>query len=308
MGNCCSSEAPPKNASSEKEPLLKDASSPTPQDCSGVIPKTNEQGFTEVDGSTHASVPQAVSMNPDAPHEIEATLAADDESTEQVEMPGKKKHNNQRKRMTNSNDAKSVFAAPTLMEVAVGDDKEAAASVITRAALATAAQNSADAQRKIYMEQQAKRIQASCRAYLARKLAAKLRKQREEKQAAAVISRSARNELARSVYSAMSKDVQKRTRKVKELYDTEANYVQQLQVLIDVFYDPLLNNDLLPSEVVLAIFSNVKKVVDVNAKFLASLKRRLFADGTDHLHPNVRLGDLFIKELVSIVCSSDLIT
>eukprot|EP01105_Mastigella_eilhardi_P000020 TRINITY_DN1003_c0_g2_i1.p1 TRINITY_DN1003_c0_g2~~TRINITY_DN1003_c0_g2_i1.p1 ORF type:complete len:1350 (+),score=306.79 TRINITY_DN1003_c0_g2_i1:364-4050(+) len=77
----------------------------------------------------------------------------------------------------------------------------------------------------------------------------------------------------------------------KEILTTERTYVEQLAVCVEVFLQPLRTKpDLLTSEQVGIIFSNVESVLMTNKQLLSDLEQRMQEWG-----PTQLLGDLFVK-------------
>jgi len=94
----------------------------------------------------------------------------------------------------------------------------------------------------------------------------------------------------------LSETERKRQESIFELIKTEATYVRDLQLVIEVFYSPLQN--LLNGEELQKIFGNIEEILMVNSRLLSAfenlqVKSRFVID---------RVGDVFVEHLDDLNC------
>ena len=72
--------------------------------------------------------------------------------------------------------------------------------------------------------------------------------------------------------------IEKRNNILNELFKTEATYVEYLQVVITIFYRPIINAQSgpahIPNDKAKQIFQNIEKLHDINAAMLKKLAAR----------------------------------
>ena len=77
---------------------------------------------------------------------------------------------------------------------------------------------------------------------------------------------------------------------MKELVETEANYVEHLKVIVEVFMNPIKQKNLMNSETSAMIFSNINNIYAVNMELLGDLQKvRRGQPSTQNL------GEIFLK-------------
>eukprot|EP00475_Leptophrys_vorax_P006671 TRINITY_DN14149_c0_g1_i1.p1 TRINITY_DN14149_c0_g1~~TRINITY_DN14149_c0_g1_i1.p1 ORF type:complete len:870 (+),score=229.31 TRINITY_DN14149_c0_g1_i1:2930-5539(+) len=86
--------------------------------------------------------------------------------------------------------------------------------------------------------------------------------------------------------------IKKRGNVVHEIFDTEEQYVQQLNAIISLYIGPLTTRKLIPSADIDKIFSNIEQIRDVNVKFLEGL-REAIGDNRDFV--NAVVGEPFLE-------------
>ena len=96
--------------------------------------------------------------------------------------------------------------------------------------------------------------------------------------------------------SSLSTDERKRQESIFELIKTEATYVRDLQLVVELFYAPLQN--LLASTELTIIFGNIEQLLLVNSQLLSSLEaaqcaQKFMID---------KIGDVFSQHLESLNC------
>jgi hypothetical protein len=64
-----------------------------------------------------------------------------------------------------------------------------------------------------------------------------------------------------------------RTKVVLEIQSTEANYLRDLRMVMDEYYEPLKNMQLLTKEEHKGIFLNLEKIVDIHTELLAAIEK-----------------------------------
>ncbi|CAG8437670.1 15518_t:CDS:10 [Acaulospora morrowiae] len=87
----------------------------------------------------------------------------------------------------------------------------------------------------------------------------------------------------------LSKEERKRQEAIYELIFTEQTYLRDLQIIIEVFYDPL--QDLLPKVELSMIFSNIEDILLHNTAILSDLEQRQKED--KYVVKNI--GDILVK-------------
>jgi len=98
--------------------------------------------------------------------------------------------------------------------------------------------------------------------------------------------------------------VEKKKKLIEELLQTEQSYVNDLEVAVRVFLQPIRDKQLLPGkQEVAALFSNIEAILDVHQQLLADLK--LVADSLD----GVKLSNCFLKycdlfKFYAVYCSN----
>eukprot|EP00732_Lithocolla_globosa_P002090 Lithocolla_globosa_v1_NODE_1257_length_2727_cov_5.577470.p1 type:complete len:892 gc:universal NODE_1257_length_2727_cov_5.577470:2684-9(-) len=88
---------------------------------------------------------------------------------------------------------------------------------------------------------------------------------------------------------------EKRLGLIFELLSTERNYINQLEVLISLFLEPLKSHPskLVTAQQITGIFSNVFELVDLNFKFLEALESRV--QNSDWGQQGYCIGDVFLN-------------
>eukprot|EP00029_Vermamoeba_vermiformis_P006608 TRINITY_DN2639_c0_g2_i1.p1 TRINITY_DN2639_c0_g2~~TRINITY_DN2639_c0_g2_i1.p1 ORF type:complete len:823 (+),score=141.59 TRINITY_DN2639_c0_g2_i1:47-2515(+) len=93
-------------------------------------------------------------------------------------------------------------------------------------------------------------------------------------------------------------DLQKRAGLVKELINTEENYVEDLRIIIEVFMQPL--KEILTKQETAMLFSNVEALLPINESLIKSLRD---ADAPENIgRIFVEKGDLF--KIYAVYCSN----
>jgi len=101
--------------------------------------------------------------------------------------------------------------------------------------------------------------------------------------------------LSRKVYGQRVKDVKYRENVANEIYETEIRYVDQLEYLIKLFFDPLgedarQQQRLMEENEVRTVFSSIKIIYNCNMLLKEDIKARI-----DNWAANVKVGDIFVK-------------
>eukprot|EP01090_Pellita_catalonica_P005896 TRINITY_DN16102_c0_g1_i1.p1 TRINITY_DN16102_c0_g1~~TRINITY_DN16102_c0_g1_i1.p1 ORF type:complete len:773 (-),score=158.68 TRINITY_DN16102_c0_g1_i1:127-2445(-) len=85
-----------------------------------------------------------------------------------------------------------------------------------------------------------------------------------------------------------------RCKVIQEILDTERSYLEDLSVLVKIYYRPLLGADILARTEIPQIFGNVTVIEEVNKKFCTKLEERLEGlEKEDYVH--VSIGDIFLQ-------------
>ena len=72
----------------------------------------------------------------------------------------------------------------------------------------------------------------------------------------------------------LSKEEKTRQEVIFELLKTERDYIKDIDSIIEVFYNPLRENKILPPKDLAVMFSNIEQIVVINQNFLKSLEQR----------------------------------
>jgi FYVE/RhoGEF/PH domain-containing protein 5/6 len=92
-------------------------------------------------------------------------------------------------------------------------------------------------------------------------------------------------------------EIKKRINIVREIVATEASYVEQLNLVVDLYLNPLLSQKtdkgILSQEEIQALFSNIALIQDLNSKFLSALRDRVSIAQPDER--NAAIGAVFLQ-------------
>ncbi|CAK9805241.1 Rho guanine nucleotide exchange factor 12 [Anthophora quadrimaculata] len=80
--------------------------------------------------------------------------------------------------------------------------------------------------------------------------------------------------VAEDVLSRLSNAEKKRQEVINELFHTERSHVRALRVLSHVFHKPLLESQVLPSDQIQLLFSNLDEMVTIHSRFNQTMKRK----------------------------------
>ncbi|XP_077568315.1 intersectin-2-like [Stigmatopora nigra] len=94
----------------------------------------------------------------------------------------------------------------------------------------------------------------------------------------------------------MSPQERKRQGYIHELIRTEESYVDDLELVLEVFYKPMSESGRLTEAEMAVIFANWREIIACNAKFLKALRWRKKTGGGDDM-PVPLIGDLLASEL-----------
>jgi hypothetical protein len=83
-----------------------------------------------------------------------------------------------------------------------------------------------------------------------------------------------------------------RTSVAMELYETEKNYVKDLNVIVNSYLKPLRQKNIIPATVIWKLFSEVEVINDINFMLLADLEQRM-----KDWKPSTVIGDLFLNRV-----------
>ncbi|XP_065835989.1 rho guanine nucleotide exchange factor 39-like [Oscarella lobularis] len=85
----------------------------------------------------------------------------------------------------------------------------------------------------------------------------------------------------------------KRDRIVQEILDTEVSYIGNLELIIELFLNPIRETCLLPDDARATIFSNVEAILAVNRELLACMLEQSPGEAFARLAPFLRLYSLY---------------
>merc|ERR1712130_725821 len=103
----------------------------------------------------------------------------------------------------------------------------------------------------------------------------------------------------------LNNDAERRTFILKEIVQTEENYVEELTILVNHFAKPLkdTSKNILKEEEWKQLFSNIELIQLTNQFFLQTLKKKLQKHLEEPLHTSI--GDVFSKFIDKFVSYSD---
>jgi hypothetical protein len=96
----------------------------------------------------------------------------------------------------------------------------------------------------------------------------------------------------------IEKRLSRREKVAREIYDTEKSYVASLELMNELFLDPLLKycyTWFIKPETINGIFGNIKAIIAIHSRFFANLDYRMNRWNTE---PTI--GDIFLQ-VVSII-------
>ena len=93
----------------------------------------------------------------------------------------------------------------------------------------------------------------------------------EHTKAAVKIQALIKGVLTRERVKRMAKDFYRRKMIVKELLDTEENYIRDLSIIISDFQTPLVNKKIISREQADTIFMNINQIRQLNELFFATI-------------------------------------
>lgn len=96
-----------------------------------------------------------------------------------------------------------------------------------------------------------------------------------------------------------SNEIQTRRQKiVKEIFDTEHNYISQLNTIVTLFLKPIRLGCLLPPEAINAIFSNVEGILAVNEELFSCMRQRSLGEAFSYLAPFLKLYSTYANNFL----------
>lgn len=97
-----------------------------------------------------------------------------------------------------------------------------------------------------------------------------------------------------SIISSIGHHLDTRTYIVGELYDTEKSYVESLRILVEKYYNPLKNHELIDLQLIESIFYQIPSILKHHELFLDLLRNRIKNWSTNEI-----IGDIFINSLIN---------